>query len=234
LLHLIERAELDITKLALAQITDQFLDYLEDLPDLSPDHVSEFLVIAAKLLQIKSEALLPRPPVRLPGEEDPGEALARQLMIYRQYKQIADNLRNRHENHYHAYLRTATNFQFDRRFDFTGLNLKDLVGAALVMNSPKQNTDTPISKVIAPPRVTIRQKIHLISSYLRQNEKIIFNVLVRDSNTRLDVVVSFLAILELVRLHLVKITQDDIFSKIIIEAEENWHGGEDLELEFGE
>ena len=62
LLQLIERAELDITKLSLAMITDQYLEYIHKLTDLAADEVSAFLVIAAKLLQIKSEALLPRPP----------------------------------------------------------------------------------------------------------------------------------------------------------------------------
>ena len=76
LLQLIERAELDITKLSLAHVTDQYLKYLENLPELTAEEISSFLVIAAKLIQIKSESLLPRPPTRDPGEEDPGEALA--------------------------------------------------------------------------------------------------------------------------------------------------------------
>ena len=89
LLYLIERAELDITTLALAEVTDQFLDYLQNLPELSVEEVSSFLLVAAKLLQIKSEALLPRPVIREAGEEDPGEALARQLIEYKRYKEIA-------------------------------------------------------------------------------------------------------------------------------------------------
>jgi segregation and condensation protein A len=89
LLQLIERAELDITKLSLALITDQYLEYIHKLTDLEADEVSSFLVIAAKLLQIKSEALLPRPPQREPGEEDPGDALAKQLIMYKRYREIA-------------------------------------------------------------------------------------------------------------------------------------------------
>src|SRR5512143_3493905 len=74
LLQLIERAELDITRVSLALVTDQYLQYIHQLTDLEADDVSAFLVVAAKLLQIKSEALLPRPPAREPGEEDPGDA----------------------------------------------------------------------------------------------------------------------------------------------------------------
>ena len=76
LLDLIQKAELDITKLALAQVTDQFLAYIEAHRESEPDYISEFLVIAAKLVQIKSEALLPRPPAREEDGEDPGEQLA--------------------------------------------------------------------------------------------------------------------------------------------------------------
>ena len=82
LLDLIQTAELDISKLALAQVTNQFLAYVEANKDADPDYISEFLVIASKLVQIKSEALLPRPPVRTDDEEDIGETLARQLIVY--------------------------------------------------------------------------------------------------------------------------------------------------------
>src|SRR5512139_1228723 len=75
LLHLIERAELDITKLSLAKVTDQYLEHLRSMQERRAEEVSAFLVIAARLLQIKSEVLLPRPPTREPGEEDPSEAL---------------------------------------------------------------------------------------------------------------------------------------------------------------
>ena len=75
LLQLIERAELDITKLALAEVTEQYLEHLRSLQERAAQEVSAFLVVAARLLQIKSEALLPRPPVREAGEEDPAEAL---------------------------------------------------------------------------------------------------------------------------------------------------------------
>src|SRR4030043_2120203 len=98
LLQLIEHAELDITKLSLALVTDQYLVYLHQLTDLEADEVSAFLVIATKLLQIKSEALLPRPPEREPGEEDPGEALAKQLIAYNRYREIDNILIHREED----------------------------------------------------------------------------------------------------------------------------------------
>jgi segregation and condensation protein A len=88
LLDLIERAELDITSVSLATVTDQYLASIKALEQLNADEISAFLVIAAKLLQIKSEALLPRPPSRAPGEEDIGRALVDQLKLYKRYKEI--------------------------------------------------------------------------------------------------------------------------------------------------
>ena len=79
LLNLIERAELDVTAVSLALVTDQYLAYINGMEELNADEISAFLVIAAKLLQIKSEALLPRPPAREAGEEDAGLALVDQL-----------------------------------------------------------------------------------------------------------------------------------------------------------
>ncbi|RPJ48201.1 MAG: hypothetical protein EHM21_07770, partial [Chloroflexi bacterium] len=99
LLQLIERAELDITTLALAQVTDQYLAHLKILQKENDQgqnaaEVSGFLVIAARLLQIKSSALLPRMPVETDeeGEEDPGEALARQLVTYKRFKELSGML----------------------------------------------------------------------------------------------------------------------------------------------
>ncbi|HWQ45830.1 MAG TPA: segregation/condensation protein A, partial [Longilinea sp.] len=97
LLELIERAELDITRLALAQVTDQYLSYLHLLQERNAAEVSAFMVIAARLIQIKSAALLPRPTLdpSLIEEEDPGEALARQLILYKKFKEKAAYLDQR-------------------------------------------------------------------------------------------------------------------------------------------
>ncbi|MGC8874517.1 MAG: segregation and condensation protein A, partial [Chloroflexia bacterium] len=93
LLHLIEKEELDITRVALAQVTDQYLDHIARMPRRDPAELSAFLVVAVKLLWIKAQALLPRPPSSEPEEEDDGEALLRQLQEYRRYKQAAQQLR---------------------------------------------------------------------------------------------------------------------------------------------
>jgi segregation and condensation protein A len=95
-LSLIEQEELDITKISLARVTDQYLARLEILKETDPDDLTDFLVIAAKLILIKSEVLLPRPPPILIEEdqEDVGDELARQLMLYKKFKEIATHLQD--------------------------------------------------------------------------------------------------------------------------------------------
>lgn len=236
LLQLIERAELDITKLALAQVTDQYLEHIQKLPELSAEEVSGFLVIAARLIQIKSEALLPRPPVREPGEEDPGEALARQLLIYRQYKRIAEAMDARQKSGYHTYLRTISPPKFEGKVDLSNVSLADLVSAARYVFLQRNRTllSENFESVVVPPKVTIRQKIGLIASLLRSKGTSSFRYLLGDAHSRVEVVITFLAMLELVKLHFVKVQQDQIFGDIQLEPAEDWQTNEEIELEFGE
>lgn len=233
LLQLIERAELDITRLALAQVTDQYLAYLRSMEERLAEEVSAFLVIAAKLLQIKSEALLPRPPAREAGEEDPAEALAQQLILYKRFRQIADLLAAREEAGLHSYLRLAAPPKLEAALDMTGIGLAELVAAANAIFS--NGRDLPeLSTVVAAPKITIREKIELIATTLRRLKRTTFHHLLRKNTSRLDVVVTFLAMLELVKRRLVQARQEKLFGEIAIEPAETWVGDEPLDLEFGE
>jgi segregation and condensation protein A len=237
LLHLIERAELDITKLALAQVTDQYLEHLKQLPERAADEVSAFLVIASRLLQIKSEVLLPRPPLRETGEEDPGEALARQLLAYKRFKEIANLLDQRQEEGLRTYLRLAQPTRTGTTVDLSGIDLSDLIDAArsVYRTGFLLEEDLPsLDSVVSAPKITIRQKISLIAGMLRERGHVSFQAMLGDVRTRLEVVVTFLAVLELVKLHFVQVRQERIFGEIEIESTGDWEMGEELDLEFGE
>jgi len=233
LLQLIERAELDITRLALAQVTDQYLEHMHEIQENAAGEVSAFLVIAAKLLQIKSEALLPRPPRREPGEEDPGEALAMQLRAYKRYREIADLLLQREESGLRSYLRMAAPPRVEGIIDLTGIGLPELVAAAESIFN-KTQARIPLSAIVAPPRITIREKISLISQTLHELKTTYFSYLLKGRRTRLDVVVTFLAILELVKRHFIEARQDRLFGDIELEPSATWREDEEYELEFGE
>jgi segregation and condensation protein A len=230
---LIERAELDITRLALAQVTDQFLEHLRQMPESAAEEVSGFLIVAAKLIQIKSEALLPRPAPREVGEEDPGDQLARQLLIYKRFKELANLLAGREAAGLRAYPRIAPTPKLETSINLEGVTTEDLLKAAHWLLAQAKSLPE-LNSVVPAPKVTIREKIGLITQYLRGHNHGRFDELLRDRAYRLDVVVTFLALLELVKRHMVHAQQDGLFGSIEFEPTELWSEDLSFEIEFGE
>jgi segregation and condensation protein A len=239
LLELIERAELDITKIALAQVTDQYLAHLARLQEHNLEDLASFLVIAARLLQIKSEALLPRPPEREPGEIDPGETLAQQLIAYKKYKQIAKLLAERTRDGLRSHLRLAPSPLPEPKLDLTGVGLEDLRRAMLeaLEASPEK---PPMNHVVVPHRVHIRKQIRLILHSLRSKGTTTFWTLLGSMKSRLEIVISFLAMLELIKQQRISVSQDALFTDIEVRPGQEWKPDQDseddldFELEFGE
>jgi len=231
LLNLIERAELDITTVSLALITDQYLAFIHGIDQARADDISAFLVIAAKLLQIKSEALLPRPPQREPGEEDIGQSLVDQLKLYKRYKEIAVTLDERQQAGLRTFLRVAPPPKVEAKLDLSNLTLEALLAAANSVYAKGQAKE-PLASVIAPPKITIREKIDLISKTLKAISHASFRSLLGEKPTRLEIVVTFLALLELVKRYRVEARQESIFSDIQIDRLEDWQDDDQIELEF--
>ncbi len=231
LLDLIERAELDITAVSLAQVTDQYLAYVHSLEQVTADEISSFLVIAAKLIQIKSEALLPRPPVREAGEENPADDLARQLRLYKRYKEIGMWLEERQSKNLRTFLRVAPPPKVEAKLDLSGITLADLLESAERIFAAEQEKQS-LGTVIAAPRITIREKIELISTRLRLERGATFRNLLGEKPTRLEIVVTFLALLELVKRYRVQAQQATLFSDIAIQPLDEFQEGEEFDLEF--
>lgn len=236
LLQLIEKAELDITRLALAQVTDQYLAYLHELQEQNAAEVSAFLVIAARLVQIKSSALLPRPTSIGPAvEEDPGEALAQQLIIYKRFKELGQVLENREIDGLRSYLRldTSSHVQVNAKLDLSELTLEGLIEAARDIFGGNGNLP-PLSQVVSIPRITIRQKINTIIENLRKTGNVSFRTLLSAPENRLEIVVTFLAMLELIKRRIVNANQSGLFGDIELNSEGEWGNLEDQEIEFDE
>jgi segregation and condensation protein A len=233
LLRLIERAELDITKIALAEVTDQYLEYLRNIPQSLASEVSSFLVIAAKLIQIKSEVLLPRPPAREPGEEDPGDLLARQLIAYKRFKEIAEFLMSRDRAGFRSYTRLSPSPRMESRLDFSNLTIDDLIVAAQAMLS-KIDEEPGLGSLVTPPRITVREKINLIKNFLHRYQKGTFQSLIAGNLFRMEIVITFLALLELIKRKMVITQQSEIFGPIEFEPGEAWQEDTVFEPEFGE
>jgi segregation and condensation protein A len=231
LLDLIERAELDITAVSLALVTDQYLAYINSMEELNADEISAFLVIAAKLLQIKSEALLPRPPAREAGEEDAGSSLVDQLKLYKRFKEIGGWLHERQDANLRTYLRIAPPPKVEPKLDLSNLTLEKLVTAAETAFA-KERSKEPLGTIIAPPRVTIREKIDLIAKIMRDVQRSTFRALVNDGASRLEIVVTFLAMLELIKRYRIDVHQEGLFTDIEINRTADWKDDEELELEF--
>lgn len=231
LLDLIEHAELDITTVSLAAVTEQYLEYLHQLEEAHADEISAFLVIAAKLVQIKSEALLPRPPAREPGEEDVGAALVEQLRLYKRFKEISKLLKEREAQNLRTYLRLAPLPKIEGKLDLSNITIADLIEAAREVYA-KEGEKQALGTVISAPKVTIREKIELIAKRLGTAEHARFQELLGEEPTRIEIVVTFLALLELVKRYRVSAKQVGLFADIEIERMEDWNVNEEIDIEF--
>ncbi|HEY4722023.1 MAG TPA: segregation/condensation protein A [Anaerolineae bacterium] len=216
LLYLIEREELDITKVSLAQVTGSYLEYIHLLEKLQVDQVADFLVVAAKLLLIKSEALLPRPPeVRSEGEEDVGDDLVRQLLLYKQYKETARVLGEREAAGLHTYVRVALPPRIDAKLDLSNITIDMLLTA--VRNALEIEKPAPlVGTVVKPFTLTIREQMSLIERILQTRPHISFKRMLRNARDRVEIIVTFLAVLELLRRRRVEVQQDLMFGDILI------------------
>ncbi|NLZ26865.1 MAG: segregation/condensation protein A [Chloroflexi bacterium] len=232
LLDLIQKAELDITKLALAKVTDQFLNYVNLHKDINPDFSSEFLVIASKLVQIKSEALLPRPPSRMEDEEDIGETLARQLIVYREIKKASQWLSERVDQGLRGYLHVARSYPVNVQLDLSEVELSDLITALEQIAVQEQSLQE--GALISIPRLTLRKKVHDIMRVLRQDSQVRFFSLLGDQPSRIDSIVLFLAILELVKQEMISTEQDGLFSDITLQAKEKLYHVLETEVQIDE
>lgn len=239
LLYLIERAELDITRLSLAQVTDQYLEHLKHLENRDPEEVSAFLVIAARLLQIKSAALLPRPPssqeTALSSEEAPTneDDLVEQLKRYKRFKEAAEYLHHRENQNLRTYTRSASPLlrHLNLKPHLEGLSLEELILAARNALIQRASPEA-LEKTVMLPRITIRQKITHLLQTLRQIPRVTFRRLLGQRTTRTEVVVTFLAMLELIKQRLVVAHQPTLFAEIEVEATGELPDEPSLTLEF--
>jgi segregation and condensation protein A len=220
LLHLIEKQELDITKVSLVAVTEQYLDYISHVEGINADNLADFLVVAAKLLLIKSRALLPAPPPSVSEEEeDVGDELARQLREYKLFKELAQQLRSREELGLRAYLRLAALPDLEKKLDPTGVSLGDLLAAAreaLELRAPA----SPVNGVVAPLTISITGRIRHIESLLTKKGSFSFQRLLRRAKSRPEIIVTFLALLELIKARRIQVKQEKLFGEIWVSRPE--------------
>ena len=220
LLRLIEREELEITKVSLALVTDQYLAHIAALREVTAGDLAGFMVIAAKLLVIKSRSLLPQPEVEADDEqEDLGEELAQQLVEYKRFKEVASELREIEERGQRVYPRLAPPPKIEPRLHAGDATLTDLLMAfarALEAHPPLPEVDA----VVAPAPVRIQDCVESIERLLGRHRRVRFSTLMRRARSRLEIIVTFLAMLEMIRRQQLQVTQDSPFGEIHLEARE--------------
>ena len=218
LLTLIRRQELEITAVSLAAVTDQYLAYLERLQEIDPGALAAFLEVAAQLVLIKSRSLLPRPQ-RETGEEDEedlAEALAERLREYARFKAAAQALRERSERGLRAYVRLAPPPTLPRQVELNDVTLEDLLAA--VREALEVRPMPSVTEVVEPIPVTIEERIAAIRRTLKRTAQVPFRRLLTDCTSRVEVIVTFLALLELIKQREVSVTQEELFGEIIVVA----------------
>ena len=224
LLFLIGKAKIDIREIFVSQVTDQYIQSVQNAPDLDMDDASAFIAMAATLLEIKSRSLLPKP-----REEDPEQALIRQLEEYQRFKQIAQDMQGFEKAAALMYQKLPEEYPLPPpTLELKGLTLEGLIAAfARVM---ARAAEEPEEKDLAPRRI-IRDEYTVprcTAHILRRLKKgpVRFEELFSKNPTRDEVVTLFLALLELLRLGRAAVSQKGIFGEMRVEARE---GNSDME-----
>ena len=220
LLHLIEKAEVNIEDIFVSEITSQYLTMMDDLSELDMDRASSFLTVAAQLLLIKSRSLLPRPPAVEEGEEDPQEQLIRQLREYKAFKSASEELHARFEEAKKAYTRLPEDVILPpQKIDIGNATLDNLYGAflAILNREDEREEKRDMTQRVRPDVYTVRDRVEHLRTRLKDG-RIRFDALFTDASSRMERIVTFMALLELLARGEVHITQGATFAPIFIRA----------------
>ena len=218
LLHLIKKNEVSITDIPVAMITEQYLATLEVMQTLNLDVAGEFLVMAATLIHIKSRMLLPATDCEEDEEEggtDPREELVRRLLEYQRFKDAADELERREVLTRDVFVRSVAPAEAIPAAGFRDVSVFELLAALkrVLDRLPKD-----VVHEVLLEKITVREKMTLLLDHLRTQRSILFESLFDGVTTRMEVVVTFLAMLELVKVRAIRIFQEEATGSIQIEA----------------
>ncbi|NLA21926.1 MAG: segregation/condensation protein A [Candidatus Marinimicrobia bacterium] len=216
LLFFIKRDEINIYDIPIAYITDEYLNYLQLMQSLNLQLAGEFILMASILIRIKVQMLLPRPETeKLEDIEDPRTELVQMLVEYQKYKEIGEQLKRLEANQSRHFPVTLTSDQrnYDPELFLSDITLIDL-GLAFQQILEKMPKVEPVNLEIM--KVNIRQQILFIRECLKKRSRIRFSEIAAKLTDRLEVVVTFLAILEMIKSMEISVSQKDIFGEIWI------------------
>lgn len=216
LLKLIEKEEMDITQISLSNVADQYVSYIRQAKNINPDEMADFLVVAAKLLLIKSKALLP---YLFPEEEEEIEELEHQLRMYKEFIEAAKKIDKMLDKKHFMFAREfnrkaamANNNVFSPPKKLTALEMRSIFEEFLERVRPAEKME----EETLDHKINIEDKILSIQDMLVERIKVSFSKVMKRAKNKTEVVVCFLAILELMRQREVVLTQDGLFTEILI------------------
>lgn len=220
LLYLIKKDEIDIKDIPIASVTDQYMQYIEMMKMLDLEIVGEFLVMAATLLQIKSRMLLPPDPnLVAEEEEDPRDELIRRLEEYKKFKEAAGDLREKEVSRQNLFARRMDETQLnelkaDAREVYYEVSLFDLISA---LSKALQRVPTETVYSVEREEYTVEEKIHDMLHLMTRRKQVRLSDLFAKARSKAEVIVTFIAMLELIRLKEIIAVQSELFGEIEVQ-----------------
>ena len=227
LLHLIKKNKMNIYNIEIYKVTNQYLEYLNTRKVMDLEITSEFIVVAATLIEIKSKNLLPK--VKVDEEEDSEEEIEKRLMErlieYKKIKNVSEFFKNKYINAGEVFSKKPEIIEeikpekIDNDDIFKNLTLLDLYNIynkILETYREKQNKVNVVQKKIYVDKYKVEDKMEELLERFNSSEVIEFNNLMKESTCKLETVVTFLALLELIKIRTIQVFQDESFSNILI------------------
>jgi segregation and condensation protein A len=215
LLSLIEEQKLNITEIALAEVTEQFLAYIKDLEQIDPTALADFLNIAARLLVIKSKAILPSLEVDTEEELEPEEDLTAKLILYKQFKEVAKHLKELDNRRQQSFTRSLV---FSQKINFwpdPAVDKQVLYNSILgVLEQLRELDNLPKAKI--REAVSIQEKIGQLQNRLAGSIQTSLSSLLAEAKNKDEVIITFLALLELIKQRIFSVDQDSLFTDVTI------------------
>lgn len=245
LLHLIEKNKVNIYDIPIAVITDQYLEYVKQMEEESLDVVSEFLVMAATLLDIKARMLLPKEVNEEGEEEDPRAELVARLLEYKTYKYMSMELKDMELDAEKIFYKSPTipkevkeyepPVDLDKLLDGVTLTKLQQIFQS-VMKRQKDKIDPVRSTfgTIKKEPVSLEERIATVMRYAREHRRFSFRGMLTKQKDRIEVVVTFLALLELMKIGKIHLSQENLFDDMMIECQEEEGAEEDLDIQVEE
>lgn len=227
LLHLIDKNKVDIYDIPIVEITNQYMEYIRDMQEKDLNIMSEFLLMAATLLDIKCRMLLPAPVNEDGEEEDPRAELVEQLLQYKMYKYMSYELKDRQSEGVRLMFKEATvpdevkayepPVDMDELLDGITLSrLNEIFKEVMKKQLDKIDTRHSTFGKIEKEEVTVEDKLEYLNQYIATHKKFSFRDLLKKQQSKTQLVVTFLAILEMMKMGTILVEQENTFDDIVI------------------